>query len=325
MKAIQVTQTGGPEVLTVADLTVPEPGPGQVRIEVEATGVNFIEIYQRSGAYPLSLPYVPGAECAGIVDAVGEGVTDFKVGDRVATAQAVGAYAEYALVPAVRLVPVPDEVDLRTAAAAMLQGITAHYLSHSTFPLKPGHRVLIHAAAGGVGLLLCQMAKQAGAYVIGTVSTAEKEELARKAGADEIIRYTEQDFVQETRRLTDGRGVDVVYDSVGKTTFEGSLDVLRPRGYLVLFGQSSGAVDPISPQILNAKGSLFLTRPTMVHYVADRSELLERTSDLFRWIGSGEMDVRIDRSYPLAQAADAHRALAARETMGKVLLVPKDA
>jgi NADPH2:quinone reductase len=325
MRAIQITTIGDPDVLKITDLPIPEPGPGQVRVRIAAIGVNFIEIYQRSGAYQKPLPFVPGEECAGVVDAVGDGVTDFKAGDRVATAQALGAYAEYALVPATRLVPVPDAVDLQTAAAVMLQGMTAHYLSHSTFPLKPGDRTLIHAAAGGVGLLLCQMAKRAGAYVIGTVSTEEKERRAREAGADDIIRYTEQDFVAETRRLTEGKGVDVVYDSVGKTTFDGSLDVLRPRGYLVLFGQSSGAVAPVNPQTLNAKGSLFLTRPTMAHYIAERSELLGRTEDLFRWIAAGELKVRIDRAYPLAEAPAAHRALASRATSGKVLLLPQGA
>lgn len=322
MRAIQIKTIGEPEVLTMADLPIPEPGTGEIRIRVEAAGVNFIEIYQRSGAYQRPLPFVPGGECAGVVDAVGAGVTGFNVGDRVATAQASAAYAEYTLAPADQVVPVPDGVELQTAAAVMLQGITAHYLSHSTFPIKVGDRVLIHAAAGGVGLLLCQMAKHAGAYVIGTVSTEEKERRAREAGADAIIRYTEQDFVTETRRLTDGKGVDVVYDSVGKTTFDGSLDVLRPRGYLVLFGQSSGAVAPVNPQILNAKGSLFLTRPTMAHYIADRAELLMRTADLFGWIATGELKVRIDRAYSLAEAPAAHRALAARETSGKVLLLP---
>jgi NADPH2:quinone reductase len=322
MRAIQVTENGGPEVLKVHDVPIPEPGPGHVRVKVEAAGINFIDVYQRTGAYKMQLPMIPGAEGAGVVDAVGPDVADFAPGDRVAFAQGAGTYAEYALVPAAKLFAVPDAVDSRTAAAVMLQGLTAHYLTHSTFPLKPGDRLLLHAAAGGVGLLLSQIAKLLGAYVIGTVSTDAKERLAREAGADEIIRYTEQDFVAETRRLTEGCGVDVVYDSVGKTTFDGSLDVLRPRGYLVLFGQSSGAVPPFSPQTLNAKGSLFLTRPTMAHYVATRDEFMERCNELFGWLGAGELKVRIDRVYSLAQAGDAHRALEARATSGKVLLEP---
>jgi NADPH2:quinone reductase len=322
MRAIQVTEHGGPEVLKVHDVPIPEPGLGHVRVKVEAAGINFIDVYQRTGAYTMQLPMILGAEGAGVVDAVGPDVTDFAPGDRVAFAQGMGTYAEYALVPAAKLFAVPDAVDSRTAAAVMLQGLTAHYLTYSTFPLKQGDRLLLHAAAGGVGLLLTQIAKRLGAYVIGTVSTDEKERLAKDAGADEIIRYTEQDFVAETRRLTEGRGVDVVYDSVGKTTFDGSLDVLRPRGYLVLFGQSSGAVPPFSPQTLNAKGSLFLTRPTMAHYVATREEFLQRCNDLFGWLSAGELKVRIDRVYPLAEAGEAHRALESRATSGKVLLEP---
>jgi NADPH2:quinone reductase len=256
------------------------------------------------------------------VDAIGEGVTDVTVGDRVGYAGVMGAYAEYAIVPAAKLVPVPDGVESTAAAASFLQGMTAHYLVHSTYPVKRGDQVLIHAAAGGVGLLLCQMAKRLGAYVIGTVSTEEKAELARGAGADEVIRYTEQDFVAETKRQTEGRGVNVVYDSVGKTTFDGSLDVLRPRGYLVLFGQSSGAVPPVNPQILNSKGSLFLTRPTMANYTADRAELLQRAEDVLNWIKSGELNIRIDRTFPLKDAAEAHRALESRATSGKLVLIP---
>ena len=322
MHAIQVERYGGPEVLAYVEVPTPEPGAGQARVAIEAAGVNFIDVYHRTGAYAGALPVIIGQEGAGIVDAVGEGVTEVEVGDRVAFASQMGAYAEYCVVPAAKLVPVPDGVAMATAAAALLQGMTAHYLVDSTYPIKLGDQVLVHAAAGGVGLLLCQMAKQRGARVIGTTSTEEKAGLARAAGADEIIRYTEQDFVAETKRLTGGRGVDVVYDSVGKTTFDGSLNVLRPRGYLVLFGQSSGAVPPLNPQVLNAKGSLFLTRPTLAHYVAERAELLRRAGDVFGAIAAGELHVRIDRTFPLAEAAAAHRALEGRETSGKVLLAP---
>jgi NADPH2:quinone reductase len=322
MHAIQLKEFGGPEVLRYAEVAKPEPGKGEVRVAVEAAGVNFIDVYHRTGAYHNALPLIIGQEAAGVVDAIGEDVTDVAVGDRVGYASVMGAYADYAIVPAMKLVPVPDGVESTAAAASFLQGMTAHYLVHSTYPVKRGDQVLIHAAAGGVGLLLCQMAKRLGAYVIGTVSTEEKVELARGAGADEIIRYTEQDFVAETKRLTDGRGVDVVYDSVGKTTFDGSLDVLRPRGYLVLFGQSSGAVPPVNPQILNSKGSLFLTRPTLANYTADRAELLQRAEDVLNWIKSGELNIRIDRTFPLQDAADAHRALESRATSGKLVLIP---
>jgi NADPH2:quinone reductase len=322
MKAIRVHEPGGPEALRYEDAPLPEPKPGEARVKLNTIGINFIDVYHRSGQYKLEQPFTPGSEGAGVVDAVGEGVTEVEVGDRVAYAMQIGAYAEYAVVPAWKLVPVPDGVDFQTAAAVMLQGMTAHYLTHSTFPIERGQSVLVHAAAGGVGLLLIQIAKRRGAFVIGTVSTEEKERLAREAGADAIIRYTEQDFVAETKRLTDGKGVPVVYDSVGKTTWEGSLNSLRPRGYMVLFGQSSGAVPPIDAQILNAKGSLFLTRPTLAHYAADRDELLWRSGDLFRWIADGELNVRIDRTVPLADAAAAHRALEGRETSGKVVLVP---
>jgi NADPH:quinone reductase len=322
MHVIQVEEFGGPEMLRYAEVATPEPGAGDVRVKIEAAGVNFIDVYHRTGAYPNALPLVLGQEGAGVVDALGEGVSDFNVGDRVGFAGAMGAYAEYAIVPAAKLLPIPDGVSATQAAAAFLQGMTAHYLVHSTYPVKQGDRVLIHAAAGGVGLLLCQMTKRLGAFVIGTVSTEEKADLARRAGADHVIRYTEQDFVAETKRLTSGQGVHVVYDSVGKTTFDGSLDVLRPRGYLVLFGQSSGAVPPVNPQILNSKGSLFLTRPTMGHYVADRAELVSRADDVLNWIKSGELDVRIDRTFPLADAADAHRALESRQTSGKLVLIP---
>ena len=322
MRAIRVHDYGGPEVLRLEDLPVPEPGAGEARVKIAAVGVNFIDIYHRSGQYKGVLPMTPGMEAAGIVDAVGPDVSDVQVGDRVVYAMRQGAYAEYAIVPATMLAPVPKSIDLHQAAAVMLQGMTAHYLTHSTYPLRPGEVALIHAAAGGVGLLLVQIAKRCGARVIGTVSTEEKAALAREAGADDIILYTQEDFSAAVRRLTDGAGVHVVYDSVGKTTFEGSLDCLRPRGYLVLFGQSSGAVPPFDPQVLNAKGSLFLTRPSLGHYLLTRDELLWRAGDLFAWMAAGELKVRIDATYPLEQAAEAHRALASRATSGKLLLLP---
>ena len=322
MRAIRVHDYGGPEVLRLEDLPVPEPGAGEARVKIAAVGVNFIDIYHRSGQYKGVLPMTPGMEAAGIVDAVGPDVSDVQVGDRVVYAMRQGAYAEYAIVPATMLAPVPKSIDLHQAAAVMLQGMTAHYLTHSTYPLRPGEVVLIHAAAGGVGLLLVQIAKRCGARVIGTVSTEEKAALAREAGADDIILYTQEDFSAAVRRLTDGVGVHVVYDSVGKTTFEGSLNCLRPRGYMVLFGQSSGTVPPFDPQVLNAKGSLFLTRPSLGHYLLTRDELLWRAGDLFAWMAAGELKVRIDATYPLEQAAEAHRALASRATSGKLLLLP---
>ena len=322
MKAVRIHQTGGPEVLQLEDIAEPRPGPGEVLVRLEAIGLNFIEVYQRTGLYRSALPFIPGGEAAGRILAVGDGVTTVAPGDRVASTNFMGAYAEVARVPVGRLVPIPDAIDTRVAAAALLQGMTAHYLAVSTYPLTSGSWCLVHAAAGGVGLLLCQIAKARGATVIGTVSTPEKAALAAKAGADHIVLYTRQDFVAETRRLTDGRGVSVVYDSVGRTTFEGSLDCLSPRGVLVLFGQSSGPVAPVDPQVLNSKGSLFLTRPTLGHYVASRDELLSRAKDLFDWIQEGKLEVRIDRTYPLAEADAAHRALEGRETTGKVLLIP---
>jgi NADPH:quinone reductase len=322
MKAIRVHELGGPEVLRYEDVPVPEPGEGQARVKIEAAGLNFIDIYYRTGQYRANPPITLGQEAAGVVDAVGPGVAEVKPGDRVAYALEMGSYAEYAVVPAWRLVPVPGGVDLKVAAAAMLQGMTAHYLSHSTYPLKTGDTALVHAAAGGAGGLLVQMAKRRGARVIATVSTDQKAREAREAGADEIILYTQTDFTVETKRLTEGRGVDVVYDSVGKTTFHGSLDCLRKRGYLVLYGQSSGAVEPIDPQVLNAKGSLFLTRPTLGHYVADRTELMERAEDVLGWIAAGELNVRIAATYPLAEAAEAHRFIESRQARGKVLLIP---
>ncbi len=322
MKAIRVHQFGGPEALSYEEISPPEPGPDEARVRIEAAGVNFIDIYQRTGQYRGQLPLTLGMEAAGVVDAVGPGVSDVKSGDRVAYAMQQGSYAEYATVPAWKLVPVPDGIDLRLAAAVMLQGMTAHYLTHSTYPLQPGDTALVHAAAGGVGLLLVQLAKRRGARVIGTVSTEEKARLAREAGADEVILYTQADFEVEVKRLTDGKGVNVVYDSVGKTTFDKSLNCLRPRGYMVLYGQSSGAVPPFDPQVLNARGSLFLTRPSLGHYVADRTELLGRANDLFRWMAAGELNVRIDQTFPLAEAAAAHRYMEARQSKGKVLLIP---
>ncbi|REJ35808.1 MAG: NADPH:quinone reductase [Bacillota bacterium] len=320
MKAIRVHQPGGPDVMQLEDIPVPQPGPGQVLVRVEAAGVNFIDIYHRSGAYKLDLPFTPGMEGAGTVEAVGEGVDDFKPGDRVAWAMALGSYAQYAVVPARVLARVPEGVPADLAAAVMLQGMTAHYLAYSTFPLKPGHRAVVHAAAGGVGLLLVQIAKRLGATVYGTVSTPEKAEAARRAGADEVIIYTQTDFAAAVRDLTGGEGVDVVYDGVGRDTFEGSMSCLKPRGYLVLFGQSSGAVPPLDPQVLNNRGSLFLTRPTLAHYILNREELDWRSGDLFRWIGAGELQVTIDSTFDLADAPKAHQRLASRQSSGKILL-----
>jgi len=323
MKAIQIQNPGGPEVMSFDEVAVPQPGPGEALVKVAAAGVNFIDIYHRSGQYKVAqLPHVLGSEAAGIIEAVGPGVTEVRVGDRVASSALPHAYAQYAVGPVAKLVPVPDGIDLRVAAAVMLQGMTAHYLSHSTYPIESGDVCLIHAAAGGVGLLLTQMAKMRGARVIGTVSSNEKAQLARDAGADELIDYSQTDFAAETRRLTGGQGVAVVYDSVGKDTFTGSLDSLRKRGYLVLFGQSSGAVPAFDLQVLNTKGSLFVTRPTLFDYTLDRAELLSRAEALFGWIASGDLNVRIDHAYPLADASQAHTALSSRKTSGKVLLIP---
>jgi len=322
MRAVRVHQPGGPEVLSYDELSAPEPKAGEALVEVNAAGVNFIDVYKRAGLYKLPLPATIGEEGAGKVVAVGDGVTEVRVGDRVAWASVLGSYAEYAIVPAARLVPLPSEISPTQGAALMLQGMTAHYLAASTYPLRQGDRCLVHAAAGGVGLLLVQIAKKRGALVIGTAGSDDKAQLAREAGADEVIVYTRQDFVQETKRVTDGRGVHVVYDSVGRTTFLPGLDVLVPRGTMVLFGQSSGPVAPIDPQILNQKGSLFLTRPTLGHYVASREELLWRAREIFTWVASAELKLRIGAEYPLSQAAEAHRALEGRKTTGKVLLRP---
>jgi NADPH2:quinone reductase len=322
MKAIRVAGAGGPEVLRLEDVPEPEPGGGEALVRLTVVGVNFIDVYQRAGAYKMTHPFTPGTEGSGTVVAVGSGVTSVRVGDRVASSDLRGAYAELALAAADRLVPVPDGVELRTAGAVMLQGLTAHYLSHSTHPLARDEWCLVHAAAGGVGLLLCQMASRLGARVIGTVSTAEKETLAREAGAEEVIRYTERPFPDEVRRITDGAGVRVVYDSVGRATFDGSLDSLQRRGLMALFGQSSGAVPQFDPQVLNRKGSLFLTRPTVAHYVATRDELMSRAGDLFAWIVQGSLRVRAKHDWPLAEAGAAHAALEARQTTGKVLLLP---
>jgi NADPH2:quinone reductase len=322
MKAIRVHHHGGPEVLTFEEIPIPEPNAGEARVKIDATGMNFIDIYHRTGLYPMKTPFTLGVEGAGIIDAVGDGVTEIKKGDRVAYAMIPGSYAEYAIVPAAKLVPVPEPVDIKTAAAVMLQGMTAHYLTRGAYNVKKGDAVLVHAAAGGVGLLLVQVAKMLGARVIGTVSTEIKAELARQAGADEIILYTRSDFLTEVKQLTGGKGVDAVYDSVGATTFDKSLDCLKPRGYLVLFGQSSGPVAPLDPGRLAAKGSLFLTRPSLAHYTLDRAELLERANDLFGWIRSGRLKPRLEKVVPLQEAAEAQRQLEGRKTTGKIVLIP---
>ena len=322
MKAVRVHKHGGTEVLALDDIPVPEPKAGEARVRIAAIGVNFIDIYQRTGVYPLQTPFTLGMEGAGIVDQVGEGVTEVKKGDPVAYAMILGSYAEYAIVPASKLAPLPASIDAKSAAGLMLQGMTAHYLTHSTYHLKQGETALIHAAAGGVGLLLIQIAKQLDATVIGTVSTEAKAALAKEAGADHVVLYTQTDFLAEVKKLTEGRGVHVVYDSVGQTTFDKSLDCLRPRGYMVLFGQSSGPVSPLDPGKLAAKGSLFLTRPSLAHYTLDRAELLQRANDLFNWTAAGKLKLRIDKALPLTEAAKAHRDLEERKTTGKVILLP---
>ncbi len=322
MKTIRVHEFGDANKLTYEDVPTPEPKAGEVRVKVKAIGLNFADIYQRRGWYPSQPPFAPGTEFAGTVEKVGEGVTELKAGDRVGTASGVNAYAEYAVAPAIRTAKLADGVSFEQAAALLEQGLTAHYLGVSTYPLKAGDTALVHAAAGGVGQLLVQIAKQRGAKVIGTVSTEAKARLARECGADEVILYSQQDFEAEVKRLTGGKGVDVVYDSVGKDTFDKSLNCLRPRGYMVLFGQSSGRVEPQDPQILNRKGSLYLTRPTMGHYLQTREEFLGRANDLFQWVAAGKLKVRIDQSFPLAQAAAAQTYMEERRTLGKVLIVP---
>jgi NADPH2:quinone reductase len=320
MKAIRVQEVGDPDVLQCVDLSIPEPGAGEARVKIEVAGVNFIDTYHRRGWYPMPLPFTPGVEGAGIVDAVGEGVTEVAVGDAVSYGMSTGSYAEYAIVPSKVLVHRGAGVNAQHGAAAMIQGMTAHYLACSTYPLKPGDTCLVHAAAGGTGALLVQIAKLRGARVLGTVSTEEKARIAEAAGADATIRYTEVDFAEAVRDLTDGEGVEVVYDSVGIATFDKSLDCLKPRGYMVLFGQASGVVPTLNPQILNQKGSLFLTRPTLASHMLTRSELEGRANDVFNWIAEGKLEIRIDRTFPLDDAKGAHSYLEARQTKGKVLL-----
>ncbi len=322
MKAIQVSQVGGPEVLTLVDLPIPEPKSNEAVVQIKAAGVNFVDVYFREGRYPAQLPFVVGMEASGVITAVGSEVKSVKIGDRVAYSGVMGSYAEYAAVPAERLVLIPDELDFNQGAAAMLQGMTAHYLSHSTYKLQRGETALVHAAAGGVGLLLVQMAKKIGARAIGTAGTEEKAQLARNAGADECIVYTQADFETETLRLTDGKGVHVVYDGVGKDTFDKGLNVLRPRGYMVLFGGASGPVPPFDLMRLTHKGSLFVTRPTLTNYVATRDELEQRSGDVMRMIVAGDLKLRIHKTYPLAEAQQAHRDLEGRKTTGKLILVP---
>jgi NADPH2:quinone reductase len=323
MKAVRIHNYGGPDVLKYEDVPEPGVGKGEAVVKIAAAGLNFIDIYFRSGlSKAAQLPFTLGQEGAGTVTAIGEGVTEVKVGDRVAYAMTPGAYAEYAAVPAWKLVKLPDDVDFTLGAAIMLQGMTAHYLTHSTFPLKPGHKALVHAGAGGVGLLLIQVAKRLRATVYATVGNETKGELARGAGSDEVIIYSKQDFEAAVKQLTSGRGVDVVYDSVGVNTFEKSLNCLRPRGYMVLYGHSSGPVPPFEPTVLGAKGSLFLTRPSLVHYAMTRDEILSRTSDLFRWLASGELKFKVNHVFRLAEAAKAHEELAGRRTTGKVVLIP---
>lgn len=323
MKRIIIYEQGAPEVMRYEDTPIPEPGAGQVRLKVAAIGVNYIDTYQRGGAYKVPMPFVPGQEAAGVVDAVGDGVTDFRVGDRAGFGFGVaGAYSEYVIAPAEKLIPIPEGTATRLAAAAMLQGMTAHYLTHSTFPLQVGQTALIHAAAGGTGQLVVQMAKRRGARVIGTAGSPEKVRIAESLGADAVINYATQNFEAEVSRLTDGAGVDVVYDSVGASTWEGSLNCLKRRGMMVLFGQSSGAIPPLDPQILNAKGSLYLTRPSLAAYTATRAELLQRANDVFSWIADGSLHVSVGHEFPLAQAAEAHIALTGRKTTGKILLIP---
>ncbi len=324
MKAIVVEQYGGPEQLKMVELPKPSPGPAQALVRIAAIGVNYIDVYFRTGLYKADFPVAIGSEASGVVEAIGEGVTEAAPGDRVAYAMARGSYATHQLVPSWQLVKIPAALDFHSAAAAMLQGMTAHYLVHSTFPLKPGHKILIHAAAGGAGLLVVQMAKMLGAHVIGTAGSAEKAKLAREAGADETILYNEADFETEVKRLCAGGSLlDVVYDSVGATTYLRSLNCLKPRGTLVLFGQSSGAVPPFDLGLLAAKGSLYVTRPSLAAYTATREELLGRANDVLGWVGNGKLNLRIDRTYRLSEAAEAHLDLEGRKTAGKILLIPE--
>ena len=322
MKAVRIHAPGGPEVMRYEDVPAPAPKAGEAVVKVEAAGINYIDVYFRSGQYKAELPLTIGMEAGGTVSAVGSGVTDVKVGDKVAYTGVPGAYAEYAAVPTARLVALPAGLTPKQGAAAMLQGMTAHYLACSTYPLKSGDSCLVHAAAGGVGLLLCQIAKMRGARVIGTVSTEEKAKLAREAGADDVILYTTQDFEAEVKRLTGGQGVNVVYDSVGKTTFDKGFNCLRPRGMMALYGQSSGPVGPFDLQVLNAKGSLFVTRPSLNHHIATRDELMQRSTELLGWIRDGKVKLRVEHQFPLEQAAEAHRQLEGRKTTGKILLLP---
>jgi NADPH:quinone reductase len=322
MKAIRIHAPGGPEALTFDDVPEPTPGAGQALVKLAAAGVNFIDVYFRTGMYKAPLPLTLGLEGAGVVTAVGTGVTDVKVGDTGAWTGVPGSYAQMAVVPADRLVKLPPGVDPKVGAAAMLQGLTAHYLVRSSYPLKKGDTCLVHAAAGGMGLLLCQMGKMLGATVIGTVSTEEKAALAKGAGAEHVILYSQQDFEPEVKRITGGRGVDVVYDGVGATTFDKSLSCLRPRGYMILFGAASGPVPPLDLQVLNVRGSLFLQRPSLNHHIAAREELLQRAGEVLGWIKDGKIKLRIEHQFPLAQAAEAHKALEGRKTTGKILLIP---
>jgi NADPH:quinone reductase len=322
MKAIRIHAPGGPEALKFDDVPEPTPGAGQALVTLAAAGINFIDVYFRTGMYKAPLPLTLGLEGAGVVTAVGTGVTDVKVGDSVAWTGVPGSYAQMAAVPADRLVKLPPGVEPKVGAAAMLQGLTAHYLVRSSYPLKKGDTCLVHAAAGGMGLLLCQMGKMLGATVIGTVSTEEKAALAKGAGAEHVILYSQQDFEPEVKRITGGRGVDVVYDGVGATTFDKSLSCLRPRGYMILFGAASGPVPPLDLQVLNVRGSLFLQRPSLNHHIAAREELLQRAGEVLGWIKDGKIKLRIEHQFPLAQAAEAHKALEGRKTTGKILLIP---
>lgn len=319
MKAIRIHAHGGPEVLQLDEVPIPNIESGEVLIRVHAAGVNFLDVYQRTGLYKAVLPFTPGMEGAGVIEKAGS-ETSFKPGTRVAWTQHPGAYAEFAAVPSWKVVALPDGVDDRSGAATLLQGMTAQYLCETTYPAKSGQAALVHAGAGGVGLLLIQLLKQKGAKVYTTVSTQEKADLAREAGADETILYNKIDFVEAVKRFTDGKGVHVVYDSVGKTTYEGSLNVLRPLGMLVLFGQSSGPVPPIDPLVLTQKGSLFLTRPSLAHYVADADSFRERATKVLNWVAKGSLKLRIERTYPLAELAQAHRDLEARKTTGKLVI-----